>query len=231
MFKLNFSRLSSLFPLFSALSAVNPVFPQNPAIAVMTFANNSLAEKDAMAALSAGLAEMFTTELGKIKGLRLVERRQLTKAVAEMALGQSGLLDDAQAQKTGKIIGAEILLLGSFTYNFNGAIRIDTRLVKTETGETIKAEEVTGKRKDLFRLVNKLSFQIADGLQIKLDKESKTALKESPDISYEAALAFSQGLGLEEAGKKVEALKKYQEALNLDKNFKRAQEKIAEMQK
>jgi TolB-like protein len=47
-------------------------------------------------------------------------------------------------------------------------MRVDLRIVETETGLTIKAEEVTGDSDNLFDIISELSEKINDGLHIKL---------------------------------------------------------------
>ena len=52
--------------------------------------------------LGEGISETVATELGSIKGLILIERSQLAKAVEELKLSQSGLLDEKTAIKVGQ---------------------------------------------------------------------------------------------------------------------------------
>ncbi|MBL8026234.1 MAG: hypothetical protein JNL74_07475 [Fibrobacteres bacterium] len=146
-------------------------------VGVLPFTNNSLTNKESLQPLAVGLSDMMATELGKIGSLKIVERAKLNKIVEEMALVQSGILSDDSAIQIGKLSGATMLLLGSFTMGFNGEMRIDIRLVKVETGETVKAEEVTGKPKKLFKMIEKLSFKMAENLKIKLTSEEKEAIE------------------------------------------------------
>jgi TolB-like protein len=195
-------------------------------VGVMPLANNSLAEKEAMEPLCKGLADMLNTELSNMSGLKVVERTTLEKIIREIGLGQAGLVDETQAQAAGKMAGAQVLLLGSFNYAFNGELRIDARLVKVETGETIKAEEVTGKREKLFQLMKKLSFKIADDLAIKLSKDEKKAVEKIDNENLDALLAFSQGLAAEDRGDLALAKQLYEKALSMNKDFGRAKNQL-----
>ena len=116
-------------------------------IAVMYFQNNAMMNREAMAPLEKGLTDMLITELSKIEGLSVVERAQLQQLTREMGLGATGAIKPETAQQMGKLLGAETLLLGSFATDMSGKkMRIDARIVETETGLTLKAEEETDKR-------------------------------------------------------------------------------------
>jgi TolB-like protein len=197
----------------------------------MPFANNSLAEKEAMQPLSKGLADMMTTELSKIKSLKLIERADLEKIIKEIGLSMSGMIDESSAQQAGKLLGADMLMIGSFNHSFGGQMRIDARLVKVETGETVKAEEITGKKKKLFKLIKKLSFKIAENLNIKLSKEEKKSIKKSDNDDLEALMYFSKGLDAEDKGDYTGAKKMYEKALKINKKYERARRQLAIVEK
>lgn len=199
---------------------------QQLTVGVMPFANNSLSEKEALESLSKGLADMMTTELSKIKSLKMIERADLAKIIQEMGLSQSGLVDESSAKEAGKLLGADMLMLGSFNQGFDGEMRIDARLVKVETGETMKAEEVTGKKKKLFNMIKKLSFAIADDLDLKLSKDEKKALDNPQNDDLDALMAFSKGLDAEDKGDFKTAKEMYAKALSINKDYTRAQERL-----
>ena len=199
-------------------------------IAVLYFQNNSLADRQNMEPLQKGLADMLITELSKIQALRVIERNQLQQMIEEMKLGQSGMVDEQTAQKVGRLLGAQTLLLGSYVAMFGGKMRIDARIVEVETGRTIEAEEVTGKVKDLFKLVQKLSGKIAKALDVKLTKADKKRLKTVQNKSFDAALYFSKGLEFEDAGQLDQAKAMFQQALKINPKYKSAQKELARIQ-
>jgi TolB-like protein len=209
-----------LFLICSAL------FAKPLTVGVPPFANNSLAEKEAMQPLSKGLADMMTTGLAKVQSLKLIERADLQKIVRELGLSMSGMVDESSLQEAGKLLGADMLLIGGFNHSFGGDLRIDARLVRVETGETVKAVEVTGSKKKLFRLVNKLSFKITRGLDLKLSKKEKKSLKRSDNQDLDALLCFSQGLDAEDQGDYALARDMYEKALRKNKKYTRARERL-----
>ena len=100
---------------------IEQAYPQSKKItlAVLYFENNSVVDKDKMEPLSKGIADMLITELTNIKAFKVVERERLNDVIDELKLQQTGVFDQSTAQKIGKLLGAQTLLLGSFM-NFFG---------------------------------------------------------------------------------------------------------------
>jgi TolB-like protein len=200
-------------------------------IAVLYFENNSLAQKQQMDPLRKGLADMLITELSKIEQLQVIERAQLQKVLEEMALGQTGILDESTAQNVGKLLGAQTLLLGGFMHMLDGQMRIDVRIVEVETGLTLKAEEETGKPKKLSDLIKKLVVKVVKDLDITLTSADSKRLKQMENKSFDAALYYAKGLEYEDAGDISNAKKMYQKALKTNKEFKKAEVRLLELSK
>ncbi len=198
-------------------------------IAILYFENNSLANKTEMDPLCKGLTDMLITEFSKISQFQVVERSQLQKLVEEMSLGQSGMIDAGTAQQVGNLLGARNLLLGSFMNMFDGQIRIDVRVVEVETGITIKAEEETGKPKDLYKLVSKLVAKVINDLDVTISKADALKLGKVENTSFKAAMYYARGLEYEDVGDVASAKKMYANALKENKEFTRAKKKLQEL--
>lgn len=199
-------------------------------LAVLYFQNNSLADKEEVAALSKGLADMFITELSKVQALQVIERAQLQQVLEEMKLAQAGLIDEKSAVQVGRLLGAKHLLLGSFVHMFGGKIRIDARIVEVETGLTIKAEEETGKVNKLFDMVKRLTAKILHDLDVALTKEDRARLEEAGRASFEGAVLYAKGLELEDRGQLVEAYKMYRKAVAASPEFEQAKQRMMAVQ-
>jgi len=196
-------------------------------IAVMYFQNNAMLNREAMAPLEKGLTDMLITALAKIEALQVVERARLQQLVREMKIGQTGLVDQNTVQEMGKLLGAETLLLGSFATDMSGEkMRIDARIVETETGLTLKAEEITDKTQSLFKMVDKLTRKIARELDVKLTKEDKQRLKKVENESFQAAIYYSQGLDFEDEEKYEKALEVYRKALEINPDYAKVRARI-----
>jgi TolB-like protein len=77
----------------------------------------------------------------------VVERERLALALQELKLGSSVLVDEATRLRIGKIVGAKYLVFGAVIV-FDGTMRLDLRLVETETGAILKAVEKTTESMD-----------------------------------------------------------------------------------
>ena len=175
-------------------------------IAVLDFKDNSPLSSEELKPMQQGLADMMITTLSQVGELKLVERSQLNTIMEEMALGQSGVIDESTAQQVGNIIGAHCLVLGSFMKGFKDDIRIDCRIVQTETAVTLKAEEVSGDLEDILELMNKLGQKVIKNLDIKLNSKEKKSIQQlEKSCSYEVLLNYFKALNLIEKKKFREA--------------------------
>ncbi len=60
-------------------------------------------------------ADSMTTALFKTGRFRMIERQHLDKVLAEQDLGESGRLDPTTAARIGKILGVQMMIIGSVT--------------------------------------------------------------------------------------------------------------------
>jgi hypothetical protein len=91
-------------------------------------------------------------------------------------------------------------------------MRIDTRVLRVQTGEIVKTAEVQGDQDRFFELERKLSNELIDGLQISLSPEDRQRLAAEQEANridrLQTALAFSQALDFFERKEYVQALGK-----------------------
>jgi len=65
--------------------------------------------------LGSGIGDIVTRELFDLGRFDLVERRNLASALAEQDLAQSGRFDNATVAAAGRLVGAELILVGAVT--------------------------------------------------------------------------------------------------------------------
>jgi TolB-like protein len=216
--------------LFPATIIHSRLFAQ-PTLGVLDFDNNSLADRQRLEPLRKGLAQMFTSELGQLQGLRLVERADLQRVIEEMKLAQAGLIDEKTAQQVGKLVGAKHLLLGGFIYLPNKKIRLDARIVEVETGRTMKAAEETGTEGQLFDMVKALNKKLVKELAILVSAAEITKLENLQNVKFSAVLFYSQGVEFEDRGDFNNAKKKYRQAISEDSKFMQAKNRLNILEK
>lgn len=178
---------------------VSPAFSNPPlTIAVLDFENHSLLNAESYGSLTSGLAQMMISTISPIESLTLVERQRLQTILDEIKLDQAGVTDSGAASSIGQLAGAKYLVFGAYMVVPGDKIRIDVRIVEVETGLTLLAEEVTGKTKQILKLVKKLSEKLVKELAVSLTKEELKLLQQSQDVPMQAILDYSEGLQLED---------------------------------
>ncbi len=197
-----------------------------PTVAVLDFQNNSLFNRDTYASLSQGLAEMTITGLNQAGSMRVVERQKLRSLLDEIKLSQAGITSEETSLRVGRMLGAQHLVFGGFLVATGDKIRIDVRIVEVETGLTVKANEVTGKTKDILVLVDKLNQKILKDLNVQLAQNQGKSSGSASSIDPKAFLLFSQGVRHEDSGEFNEAAARYREALAIEPDFQQAKQRL-----
>lgn len=96
---------------------LNATKPEPGTVAVLPFVNRG---DEAQAVLSKGLTAMVVTDLSKVPGIRVLERAKLQKLADEIALSQSGLVDEKGAVRAGRLMRAEKLMIGDYKIQDDG---------------------------------------------------------------------------------------------------------------
>ena len=212
-------------------------------IAVLFFENNSVVDKEKLDPLKKGLTDMLITEMSKVKSFRVVERQRIQSVVEELNLGDVALVDKDTVQKMGKLLNAKVLLLGGFSNLFGDKLRIDARIVLTETGLTLKEEEEIGDLDEFLTMLKSLVKKVSNDLEIKLSKVEEDQLESTKDGKFDGYVTYAQGLNLEDnghifekEGKIVDAAAIYenarsmfQKAWNESNGYEPAKQKAEEM--
>ncbi|MBX2820743.1 MAG: CsgG/HfaB family protein [Rhodothermaceae bacterium] len=192
-------------------------------LAIVDFTNNSLDDRDRMDPLQGGFASLMVHQLSGATDLKVIERERIKWLLEELDLQKEpGRVDQSTAVRTGKLLGANVVMFGSYMKHRN-EFRINARLVKVETGEIIMTEQVAGKEKDFFKLAEELSLKVASGINVSLQETQIGARTETS--SLDAMLSYSEGLELLEEEDYDAAFKKFVEAYDKDNNYKRALQK------
>ncbi|HVE83811.1 MAG TPA: hypothetical protein VND93_13225, partial [Myxococcales bacterium] len=139
-----------------AALAAAPSEPVEGPVAVLPFKNLNADPK--MDWLKVGIAETMISDLRKGGRVPVVERSQIDRAIAEVALqamrqpgGAAAPGEEASAARIGKLVGAKTIVLGTFQ-QAGKQLRINARFVAVETGVVRGAAKVTGTVDEVFRL-------------------------------------------------------------------------------
>jgi TolB-like protein len=192
-------------------------------LAVMDFTNNSIARREDYEGLRKGLPSIMINNLTGGTDLQVIERERIEWLLNELELQkQSGTVDQSTAVRTGKLLGANAVVFGSFIAT-EDEMNISARVVKVETGEVMFGDQVQGNPDEFFDLIRELSQKVTKSINVEMEE---TTLGAEQTNSLDAMMAYSDGLNLLEAGKYREAQRKFQQALDYDEDFAKARKKM-----
>lgn len=140
---MHFIKRSVLIILISLISFVKYAQPQQNRIkiAVMDFINSS--DRSNQDYLKTTISENIITRFAGSSGIIVVERSRLMEMLNEIKLGQSGVVDENTAAKIGNALGADGIIIGSYTI-FDDKLRINARLIDVQTIQVKYAKQLTG---------------------------------------------------------------------------------------
>ncbi len=130
-----------------------------PVVAVMPFEGPDTTETTR--GIGREMSEHVATFLGQAPAIRVVERAQMDKVFAEMALQQSGVIDEQHAAEAGKMAGATHLVVGRFARD-GGSVQVKARLVEVQSGTVAGSAMTEGKEQE--KALNEASIKLAEAL-------------------------------------------------------------------
>jgi TolB-like protein len=189
-----------------------------PTVAVMHFNNGAIGKvHEELEPLRGGIADILTSELSANANIRVIERDQLDKLVAEQSLATSGNVDKATAVKVGKLLGVHHMIFGSYVSDRKERVRFDARSVNVETGEIEHVETVSGKLDDFSDLITTLASKLNSGLKLPAMHVSQGEPAAKPP--FQVVMLYSRAIAEENGGRPEEAVKLYRAALDKFPNY------------
>jgi TolB-like protein len=149
---------------------------------------------------------MIITELSGMN-VQLVERERLERMLEAQSLSLTGAVSDDAAIRIGQLLGAQYAVSGSIVTAGEDA-RLDLRLFDIETGLTVHTFKDRSRPDRLLSLANRVATEFAGKARLQ-------ARVEEIRVPAAASLAFSQGLDYERRGRRQDAARMYQKALEL----------------
>jgi tetratricopeptide (TPR) repeat protein len=183
-------------------------------VAVCYFAD--LTPDRRLAAFQKGLAAMVAADLGKVKTLKVIERLRLQALLAEMQLGQTGIVDPQSAPRVGRLLGAEKLMVGSLA---GGSIQTAMSLTSSTRAAVLGSSQMTVATEDFYRLPAGLIRAAADIAGIVLSPAEAAAIGIPHTRSLKAFTYYGQGLDALDAGRYAAARNLFFLAVEEDPEF------------
>ncbi|MBL8026233.1 MAG: hypothetical protein JNL74_07470 [Fibrobacteres bacterium] len=217
-------RILKVLLLISSLSFT--VLAESGSIKKMAVLPFFISESDtAYAPLSKGLADMISTDLSQVKRWTLLERSEVRALADEIALGQSGALDEYTTVKESHIVKADAVVKGSFSKSDDNSVsltaEINGMIPVTEKGDI----------KTIFKMEKALVFGIVNMLGVILTPEERKKIEVVATEDVLAFLAYSRGLDAEDKGDNAKAAECFSEAAARDPGYKRASDAVKRIKK
>ncbi len=178
-------------------------------IAVLYFENLSGVKEDEY--LRDGITEDITTELSKIKRLKIFSRA--------VVLGYRD--KPVTAGRIGSELGASYVLTGSLRRAGN-RLRINAQLIDAGTDFPVWSERYDREMEDVFEVQDEIASKIAAALRITLSPQEQQALKAKPTENLQAYDLYLRGRNYaRRVGRQdmLFALQMFENAVALDPNF------------
>jgi len=193
-------------------------------IAVMPFDNLAVQGSERLDFLRQWLPDVATRRIGESNELAVVERRAIAEILSELKLGSSSLAAGGTRLQLGRMLGAQLLLFGSFTA-IGDRLRVDARVVDAESGVVLHAVDAMGKIGEPRAVASALGEALVDRLGLSIARRAVETGIDDPR-ALEAAEHFYAAVSLENAGRTDEAIERYRQALELAPNDREAMTRL-----
>ncbi len=198
---------------------------QQPTVAILYFDYQGKTEQ--MELLRKGLAQMLISDLSGNDGYQIVERDRLQDLMEELKLNQSSKIDKSTANRLGKLLGAQYMVLGGY-FDLMGMLRVDARVVEVETGKVIRSIGHQSKPEGFLELEKNIAEALQVTLQKRLEKRAKRPRakraqrrrpKRPKKLSVKTAVRYSKALNAMDKGDKATAKAEMKKVVKAQPDF------------
>jgi tetratricopeptide (TPR) repeat protein len=191
-------------------------------VAILDFENaNVEATEDDW--LCAGMAETLITKLRQVRDVRLVERKQILKAMEELDFSTSDFFDSEKSEQLARFLKVDVLLVGGFQH-YGNTIRITARFVDVSTGEVLEAVDITGEMDEIFGLQDELALKLIEAIGIETTRRERKTVAKNPTTSLSALELYGKALKTDDVDEQIALLR---QAIEADPEYKEAYNDLA----
>ncbi len=158
-----------------------------PVLAVLDFRN--ITDDRSVDWLGTGLAETLTTDLKRLRLVKVVSRERVQEAARRHRLPDAG---SSELIELGKELGARWLVLGSYQ-RAGERLRILPRVVEVSTGEEAATAKIDGSWEEVFALQDHVVADVMAVLEVKVDSSALERIAPPETLHLEAYEQYAQG--------------------------------------
>jgi TolB-like protein len=215
--------------LLAALGSTHTALAQNAplTVAILPFQDRGSygEDKETFRALQLGIPATIASELRGHSELRLADADRIHRALPTREVSATTGLDAATAARVGKEAGARYAITGSFA-DFYGKIRLDARIIDTESGQIVKVVSNDPRQDDrsqLYRIIQAVGHKVLAAAR-PAGGPSTAGTNEERSIPTDALLQYSLGLLSEQEGHPGAARQHFERALAMFSDYPEARE-------
>ncbi len=194
--------------------------PLQGSVAVFPF--HVVTDNEDLLPLQVAMADMMTTDLALVRGLRVLERAQVQSLLTEMALTEAGLTQPETGARAGRLLRAEHVVQGALSTLPGENLRLDAEILHTVRGTPAGQASGQDALQRLFDLEKAAVFRILETLGVSLTPAEREAILNNRAANLLAFLAYGQGLMALDRGDYGAAQGYFRQALGLDPAFRPA---------
>jgi serine/threonine protein kinase/tetratricopeptide (TPR) repeat protein len=170
--------------------------------------------------LGTGFPELLRTELGESSVLRAVSSDRVHQILRDLRLSSDTSFDPGTLARLAEFSSAETLVWGQYV-RFGPEIRIDATLENVKEGRRIALAAAAPSETELLAAVSNMANAIRGAVTSSPDvlKTLQANAFQPSTRSVQALRDYTQGLALTRDGKHVEALKRFEAAVEADRGF------------
>jgi TolB-like protein len=165
-------------------------------VVVLGFQN--LSNRADNAWLATALAEMLDSELGQGGRLRTVGGEEVARLKAELGLRRMEGIGPDALRRIRRDVDAALVVVGSYATIGDEArrqLRIDLRVLDTESGDAVARIAESGREAELFDLVARIGRTMRSQLGVsEVNAKNEGQLRTALPANVEAARAYAEGL-------------------------------------
>jgi len=192
---------------------------QNKSIAVLSFRNMS--GDQSLNWLDAGLPELLTTDLSQVKGMDVLSREQVYRAIKRKGQQNATELPPDVALDVARDAGADACVTGSLMKLGKSKLRVDLHVQDTRTGKILFSDKVENEDiNGIFTMVDAMTARIAErSLSATQLPASAPQIAGVMTSNLEAMRHYQAGEDYQRNAECEKAVGEFGEAVHLDPQF------------
>jgi hypothetical protein len=184
---------------------------------------------------------MIMTDMETTGLFNIISKERLKDVISEQEFQLTGMVDENNMVKIGKMTAASYILTGCFM-ELNGNLRIESQVFSVEKGMQLGTASVTGKTDRFFELEKILFDKVSAYLNVMLSEEElgkiqkmiETISVEASLNNYKGEITMERAEKLTEEGKKAEANQlvnraksSFEKAIKIDPYYEKAKKNLS----